>query len=179
MKNLLKRTRCYLVGHMEYGDGSEWRKVVSQYLSNKFGVICFDPYEKPFKNDVKEDKETQENLKKDRKTDLQKVHKHMKEVVAFDLAMVDRSDFIICYIDPSIPTYGTVHEIVVANLAKKPIFVCVNSGVENTPLWLLGLLRPYCFFNSFDEIFAELENINQNSKESEQKRWKFLKNSYR
>lgn len=178
MKGFLDRTRVYLIGHMEYKDGSDWRKKVTKNLE-KMGVICFNPYEKPFENDIKEDEKTQERLKKKRAYDMAAVHEHMKEVVAFDLAMVDRSDFIICVINPEIPTYGTTHEIVVANLAKKPIFTVVEGGVDKTPLWLTGLLSPSCFYNSMEEVLEKLQGIHNGSIKTKSKRWRFLKYEYR
>lgn len=174
---VLEKTRCYLVGHMEYGNGREWREEAKNRL-NSLGVVCFDPYEKPFKYTIKEDEETQDKLKKLRKTNAALVHTHMKEIIAFDLAMVDRSDFIICCIDPSVPTYGTTHELVAANLAKKPIFVFVKGGIEKTPLWLMGLLSPKAFFNSLDDILLKLEKINNGSIKISSKRWRFLKRRY-
>jgi hypothetical protein len=54
MKNILEKTKTYLVGHMQYISGRNWRTEVTQKLS-EINVTCFDPYEKPFMKDVEED----------------------------------------------------------------------------------------------------------------------------
>lgn len=176
--NLLDKTKSYLIGYMEYGDGSKWREKVAEELE-PLGVTCFDPYKKPFESEIKEDAETQAYLKEQRASNLGYVHDHMKEVIAFDLAMVDRSDFIICVINPKIPTYGTTHEIVVANQAKKPIFVAVEGGVKETPLWLAGLIKPSYFYNSIEEIIDKLKKINSNEIQVNSDRWRFFRPEFR
>ena len=176
--NLLDKTKSYLIGYMEYGDGSKWREKVAEELA-PLGVTCFDPYKKPFESEIKEDAETQAYLKEQRASNLGYVHDHMKEVIAFDLAMVDRSDFIICVINPKIPTYGTTHEIVVANQAKKPIFIAVEGGVKETPLWLAGLIKPSYFYNSIEEIIDKLKKINSNEIQVNSDRWRFFRPEFR
>jgi hypothetical protein len=176
--NLLDKTKSYLIGYMEYGDGSKWREMVAKELS-PLGVTCFDPYKKPFESQIKEDPETQAYLKSQRESNLKEVHDHMKEVIAFDLAMVDRSDFIICVINPKIPTYGTTHEIVVANQAKKPIFVAIEGGIKEAPLWLTGLLKPSYFYNSVEEIIEKLKKINSNEIKVDSDRWRFFRSEFR
>ena len=55
MKNLLKNTRCYLPGPMQYvKDGRSWRETVKSELGNR-NITFFDPYCKPFLNDIPED----------------------------------------------------------------------------------------------------------------------------
>ena len=54
-KNNLWRTKTYLVGHMQYKSGRDWRGYVTEEL-NPLGVTVFDPYHKPFVEDVDEDK---------------------------------------------------------------------------------------------------------------------------
>ena len=52
--NLLCKTRCYLVGHMQYVNGRDWRDMTTKRF-NKMNITCFNPYEKPFVKDVEED----------------------------------------------------------------------------------------------------------------------------
>ena len=51
--NLLNKTKTYLVGHMEYADGSNWREYVKNQLT-PLGITIFNPYDKPFIKDVDE-----------------------------------------------------------------------------------------------------------------------------
>ena len=44
-KNLLFKTKCYLVGHMQYVSGRNWREEVSEKLA-PLSITCFDPYKK-------------------------------------------------------------------------------------------------------------------------------------
>ena len=55
-KNNLWRTKTYLVGHMQYKSGRDWRGYVTEEL-NPLGITVFDPYHKPFVEDVDEDEE--------------------------------------------------------------------------------------------------------------------------
>ena len=52
--HILNGTRCYLIGHMQYTDGRPWREVVKRKLK-RCGIRFFDPYYKPFVNDIPED----------------------------------------------------------------------------------------------------------------------------
>lgn len=93
--SVLNKTKTYLVGPMEFvSDGESWRDKVTNTLA-QMGVTCFDPYKKPFESDLKEDKETQILLREKREAGLlNDVHEHMREIIAADLAMVDRADLL-------------------------------------------------------------------------------------
>ena len=64
-KNHLWKTRTYLVGHMQYASGQEWREYVQDELE-KMNVVVYNPYKKPFVKDVDEDEvarlKTQKNM---------------------------------------------------------------------------------------------------------------------
>ena len=60
MKNVLFKTRTYLVGHMQYASGRDWREYVEGELES-LGIRIFNPYKKPFVKDVKEDEDTSQN----------------------------------------------------------------------------------------------------------------------
>ena len=165
---------------MEFKNGEKWREECAESLG-KIGIVCYDPYKKPFDETyVKEDVDSQEALKQMREDgDLKGVHEHFKEIVAIDLAMVDRSDFIVCYIDPQVPTFGTIHELIVANQAKKPIFVVVEGGVTKTPLWILGLLPPNYFYNDLESLLSMVKSIDGGEVEIDSSRWRLFKEEYR
>lgn len=178
--NILKKTKSYNIGAMEYvSDGETWRDRCDKFLG-ELGVTCFNPYKRPFESDIKEDKESQRLMREWRESGhLWKVHEHMKEIIAADLAMVDRADFLIAYINPDVPTFGSMHEIVAANQQKKPIFVCIEGGVEKTPLWLLGLLPVRFFYNNFDDLLEMLRKIDAGEVKIDSNRWRLFKPEYR
>ena len=49
MKNILAKTKTYLIGPMQYAEGRTWREDISEFL-NSIDVTIFDPYKKPFIN---------------------------------------------------------------------------------------------------------------------------------
>ena len=116
--NLLNKTKTYLVGHMEYADGSNWREYVKNQLT-PLGITIFNPYDKPFIKDVDEGVnvrlDSRELLKMGK---YDEVEKKFREIRIYDLNLVDRSDFIIAHIIPEVASWGTAEELVTANRAK-------------------------------------------------------------
>ena len=89
MTNLLDKTKTYLVGHMQYVSGRNWREEVASKL-NEIGITCFDPYKKPFIKDVEEDEATRQEMETWMKTkQYDRVTDRMKTVRAYDLNLVD------------------------------------------------------------------------------------------
>jgi nucleoside 2-deoxyribosyltransferase len=173
--SVLKKTRTYLIGPMEYADGRGWREDMTEFL-NEMNVTVFDPYKKPFYNAPKEDNDTRDIiLQKMNDGNYDDVAEHFKQVRAFDLSMVDRSDFIICYLNPAVPTFGTMEELVTAVKMKRPTFIVVEGGKKYTPLWVMGMLPHKYIYNNFTEIKEVLENINSGKKIIDNERWRLFK----
>ena len=121
MNNLLYRTKCYLVGHMQYVSGRNWREHVTEKL-DPLGITCFDPYKKPFIKDVEEDEASRQEMETWMKTkQYDRVTDRMKTVRAYDLNLVDRSDFIIAHLVPEVASWGSAEEIVTA-VREKNLF---------------------------------------------------------
>lgn len=176
---ILNKTKTYLIGPMQYGDGRSWREDISSFLKT-IGVIVFDPYKKPFINSPSEDEETHQRMYKLMQiNEYDEVAEHFKAVRSFDLSMVDRADFIICYLNPKVPTYGTVEELVTAVRMKRPVFVVVEGGKKNTPLWVMGMLPHKYIYDSFDEIKQVLTNINNGLKSIDSDRWRLFEQELR
>lgn len=172
--NLLYKTRVYLVGHMQYEEGRIWREKAQKELE-ELGVVVYNPYEKPFVKDVKEDegeRDLMNSWMEQGKFDL--VHKKMKEIRSYDLNLVDRSDFIIAHIYPEVASWGSSEEITNANKMKKPIFVSVEGGKKNTPLWLSGTFPPEYFYDSVEDIISMVKKIDSGEKETDGSRWRLL-----
>ena len=178
-KNLLNKTKTYLVGHMQYLSGRNWREEVTEKLS-PLGVTCFDPYKKPFIKDVDESEDSREEMDVWMKTkQYDRVTNKMKTVRAYDLNLVDRSDFIIAHLVPEVASWGSAEEIVTAVREKKPIFISMEGGKSKTPLWMLGMLPHKYIYNSLDEIVEMLYAIDSGQKEIDSDRWRLLKTEYR
>lgn len=183
MAGILDKTRCYLIGSMEFGDGSKWREDVTKELS-KMGIVSFDPYKKPFiDNSLHEGNDQISALRSQitgwKKENMDCIHKSMKAIRSSDLNLVDRSDFIIYYLNPKVPSYGSLEEFFSANSKKKPIFVVIEGGKENTPLWLLGTLPPNYFYDSINSVLEIINNIDSGKVEIDSRRWRLLKPEYR
>lgn len=177
--NLLENTKTYLVGHMQYLSGRNWREEITETL-NKLNITCFDPYKKPFIKDVEEDEASRIEMETWMKTkQYDRVAERMKVVRAYDLNLVDRSDFIIAHLVPDVASWGSAEEIVTAVREKKPVFISMEGGKAKTPLWMLGMLPHKYIYNSLDEIVDMLYAIDNGSKPIDSDRWRLLQKQFR
>ena len=177
--NVLKGTRLNTIGAMEYEDGQGWRNTVKSVLE-PMSITVFDPYHKPFVNEIKEDKEARISLKEVMETGkYDSVAERMKAVRRDDLRLVDLSDFFIVYINPKIPSWGSAEEIYWANRLKKPIFLFVEGGKSKTPLWIMGTIPHKYIYSSLDEILATIKKIDSGEITIDSDRWRLLKEEYR
>ena len=182
--NILWKTRTYLVGNMEAysaqdGKGIEWRKQIIEEL-NQMGVIVFDPYRKPFEVHITEGpQEIKDNLARREKREYGKLNVIMREIRIYDLACVDKSDFIIAHINPTAPTTGSVEEIVTAVREKKPVFLSIEGGKIKCPLWYFGMFSHTYIFDSPFHSLRVLKQINDGVLPLDDKKWKLLRKEYR
>ena len=179
MSNILYKTKTYLVGHMQYLSGRDWREEVTEKLK-PLSITCFDPYKKPFIKDVAEDEASRQDMETWMKTkQYDRVTDKMKTVRAYDLNLVDRSDFIIAHLVPDVASWGSAEEIVTAVRMKKPIFISMEGGKAKTPLWMLGMLPHKYIYNSLDEVIEMLYAIDNEDKPIDSDRWRLLRKEYR
>jgi hypothetical protein len=178
-QNLLRKTRCYTVGTMQYADGRAWREIVTARFSN-MGITTFDPYHKPFINEIKEDEAARAALKVQMENgEFDKVADRMRKVRSDDLRLCDVSDFAFVNIIPKVASWGSAEELVTFVRMKKPIFVVVEGGVKNTPLWIMGMLPYKYFYNTVEEALGMIEAIDKGLVETDSERWRLLKHEYR
>jgi nucleoside 2-deoxyribosyltransferase len=173
-KNLLNKTRCYLVGHMQYEDGRKWREYAESELK-KLNIIAYNPYKKPFVKDVKEDEKARLATEKqmlDGKYDL--VARRMRKIRSYDLNLVDRSDFIIAHLYPEIASWGSAEEIVTACRMKKPVFVSIDGGKKRTPQWLLGMFPHKYIYSNPKQIISMIKKLDDGSRKMDSDRWRLL-----
>ncbi len=172
--NILNKTKTYLAGPMEFSNGRKWREDATESLRT-IGVQVFNPYLKPFLNSVEEDESTHEKLYFEISLGNEdSVYRHMQQIRRFDLNCVDKSDFLIFYINKEIPTFGTMEELTIAVKCKKPIFIFVEGGRQNCPLWIRGMIPPKYIYSSLEEILDIIKKIDSGEKEIDNERWRLL-----
>jgi len=180
--NLLRRTRTYLIGNMENvasAEGMGWRHHMTKGLE-AMGVIVFDPYHKPFLRCIEEGpREVALNFKRREHGNFDALAKVMREIRIFDLNLVDRCDFLIAYIKPTVASWGSAEEVVTAVRMKKPIFLAVEGGKAACPLWIFGMFPHKYIYDSPKDILAVLRKIDAGQKELDNERWKLLRKEYR
>lgn len=176
----LKGTTVYTCGPIQYAKSPNlWRDELDAKLK-ELGIICLSPLAKIFLNQINESSEDLVNLKEMMQGgQYDKVSNLMKLIIRRDLGIVDRSDFVIANIDPSVNTIGSIHEIVIASLQRKPILF-LTPRKEDFPLWLLGLINHNLIFESIDELFNYLKELNDGPIENlDAKYWKILTPEFR
>jgi hypothetical protein len=137
-------------------------------------------YKKPFIKDVEEDEASRQEMETWMKTkQYDRVTERMKTVRAYDLNLVDRSDFIIAHLVPEVASWGSAEEITLAVREKKPVFISMEGGKAKTPLWMLGMLPHKYIYNSVDEILDMLYAIDGGSKPIDSDRWRLLRKEFR
>ena len=174
MENLLEKTRTYLVGHMQYACGRDWREYVEGELS-KLDITIFNPYKKPFLKDVDEGEETRAKIANDMEEGhYSDVANRMREIRSYDLNLVDRSDFIIAHLLPDVASWGSAEEIVTAARMKKPIFISMEGGKTKTPLWMMGMIPHHYIYDSIEDVVSMIKKIDNGEKEIDSDRWRLL-----
>ena len=143
--NLLKGARVYLSGPMDFVTSREkeqkegWRTRIGDVLRS-FGTIVFDPWNKPEVRGLHGyGVETPESTKMREEWTFEdsakgarsraKVTGHYWETLHIDLRMVDTADFLVAYCPTNVYSVGTVHEIALARLERKPVLF-VSPSVD-------------------------------------------------
>lgn len=179
MKKILNKTKCYLIGAMQYEDGRSWRELASQTLL-PMGITVFDPYKRPFIDSPDEDETTHALMKSKMESgDYDFVSEFFKKVRQSDLSMVDRSDFILAYINPKVFTAGTLEELFWAIRLKRPIFLVIEGGKKNTPFWLMGAMPHKYIYDSMEDAIKMIWKINNGDIIIDSSRWRLLKEELR
>lgn len=76
--------------------------------------------------------------------------------------------------DQRVPTYGTLHEMVVAHQQRKPIFMVWEGGKESCSAWLMWMIGHSHVFSTFDELLTRLVNISKGKTAYNAKEWLLL-----
>jgi hypothetical protein len=177
----LNEAICYLSGPIDKAKdlGRGWRKEFIAKTSN-LGMQIIDPCNKPasFVHEVKGDVRTVTKMREEKQwVELQKFVKKFRRE---DLRFTDVSDFLVVYIDPDVPSYGTLDELFTAEDQKKPCFCICKGGIECLPTWLFGVFRLEEVFGSIDECVAHLMKIdNGEINIEEDRRWVLFRKELR
>jgi hypothetical protein len=176
-QNVLSKARAYLCGAMEFSDGRGWREVVKKALSGR-DITFFDPYIKPFIDDVPEDESSRKEMKHWRETrQFDILAQKMKKVRSDDLRCIDIADFVIAVVKPSVASWGSAEEICTAVRQKKPIFLVIDDpdGVEACPLWFFGMIPHKYIYGSLVEAITTIKGIDDGLIRLNSDRWHLLK----
>jgi len=171
---LLAYHTLYSCGPMDAAldGGIEWRKKVEIYCRQK-NIGHLNPCDKPtllVTEDEKFRKEIQE-LKDE--GNYEEAKRRVKEVVGYDLAMVDNCRIMIMKVDPTIHLCGTYWEACYAVQQHKPVLLFCEQGINRIPNWLFGVLDYKLFFSSLEEVFNYLNKVDNNEIQLDRK-WKFF-----
>jgi nucleoside 2-deoxyribosyltransferase len=101
------------------------------------------------------------------------------KVARVDLRMVDKSDLVIANfaLDKNgkiIPTYGTMHEIIVAREQQKPVLLVWEGGKKTCSGWLMWLVGHKNVFENFDEVEVRLIDVASGKPQHDSKDWVVL-----
>ncbi len=165
---VLRGKRCYLSGAIEYDNtGYNWRETPKKILTEGFGLDVWDPHADPKQQWSSLLRESQE------KKDYETMAKISRQFLKKDLSLVDRSDLLIANLIYKIPTTGTVHEIVNAVNAKKPVILLCEAGKEKIPLWFYGFVPHQVMFGSWNDLYTYLREV-EDMKHTENSRWAYI-----
>lgn len=143
-------------------------------MLKQLGIGVLDPTDKPCLIHKEDSTFRDEIIRLKNLGMFEEVKRQMKDIVGFDLRMVDYSTFIIAKIDPDVTMTGTIWELSYAVQQKKPVLVFCTKGVQYIQNWLYGTLDYKYFFNTPDEVVNYLKLVDSGETDVDYRRWKFL-----
>ncbi len=150
---------AYLAGAIEYSPdfGRGWRKVISPFLHDELGHTVYDPAEDERKSLTEEE---QRCLRSWKHTDFERFQIAVRKIIEFDLEVVARSDYVVCYLDEyAMKGGGTSAELTFAFERKIPVYMVTPLAVGHISGWILGCCTKV--FCSFDELKKFLKLLHQ------------------
>lgn len=160
--SLLINTQSYLAGAMNFADddGIGWRQEFKKLANeSRLPTVFFDPTDKPegLGDNVGDEKAYAKKLRK--VGDWDALTEHVKAFRRIDLRAVDKSDYLVVSVDPTVHMFGTIHEIVLAANQSKPIFAITCGGKEKASDWLFSLVRHEEMFDNVNDLVDHLVKI--------------------
>lgn len=159
--NYLKDKTVYLTGPITAvkDDGIGWRKDITGSLQG-FGIIVDDPTQTVVggAGEIGQDKARFKQLLAEGK--IAEAKEAFFPVVRKDLRSVDKADFLVLYYDPKIQMVGTIHELVIAHLQRKPILMFVEkANIGDMNPWILTFIKNGCIFTSWQDMMIYLKDV--------------------
>lgn len=180
MQGLLYKTKCTVIGPMQYANGRAIRNYFKEGLA-KLDITVFDHYHKPFLNEyIKENEELGGNLKKWMENEEYDKVAEYRAVRAYDLNLIDKSDWIIFHYIPGVITVGSWEEFFWgAGRLKKPTFFITETGKKNTPIWVMWTIKHKYIYNTKEEVLEMIKRIDSREVTIDSDRWRLLDYQYR
>jgi nucleoside 2-deoxyribosyltransferase len=169
----------YLCGPMDFAKdlGVKWRDDATEKLLG-LGMLSrniLNPCSKPLSHlgaPLSEEQKLANDLRE--KGDWDGLEQLARRIIHVDLRMVDKADFLIVNLSDCERTTGTIHEIVIASLQQKPIYIIDNKGKSHVSMWLLGLVGHNRVYNTLDEVIEEIRKIKEKGPTSRKDAKQFL-----
>lgn len=154
--NYLYNKKVYLSGPIQYDTSNlNWRLDPVHVFTESFGLDVFDPFADPKQQWTSTLKEAQATK------DVETIVKIAKRFVRKDLAVVDRSDFVVAYLPHKVCTVGTHHEVISSNSLKKPtLLVTDTNDITNIPVWYFGFIPVEFMFPKWSSLYEYLNEVN-------------------
>jgi hypothetical protein len=163
---ILEGKRCYLSGPIEFDSTNRnWRTAPTEVLTKKFKLNLYDPFSDPLQQWRQPIKDAQE------KKDYDVLAKIAKSFVRKDLSMCDRADFLVAYLPYKVSTFGTTHEIIQSNNAKKPVLLVSDGGKEKIPVWFYGFIPVDFMFDNWGCLYSYLREVNSGQHKGNNRWW--------
>jgi hypothetical protein len=144
--------KVYLAGSIEHSPdgGRNWRRQLIPFLEGVLGHSVYDPAEDEKKN-LTEDELC--HFRSWKVADPQRFRSVIRKIIDYDLAILNSSDYVICYWDAYASLGGgTQGELTFARYRRIPVYLVRAVALESIGGWIIG-----CADEVFSD-FSELEN---------------------
>jgi len=157
--------------------GKGWRNEFIEKTSH-LRMQIINPCNKPASSlhEVIGDFRTVEKMRQERK--WEELQQFVKEFRHQDLRFTDASDFLVVYIDPDVPSCGTLNEVYTAEAQQKPCLCIIKGGIDKLPTWLFGVFRLDEIFSTLDECIDHINKIDSGETEMD-RRWVLFRKQLR
>ena len=129
---------AYLAGAIEYAPdgGRGWRREIGAFLRDGLAHAVYDPAEDERKSLSEEE---QRNLRAWKTADLGRFQQAVRKIIAFDLDVVRRADYVVCFWDESgLRGGGTSAEVTFAHIWGVPVYLVSSLPIQQLSGWVLG-----------------------------------------
>lgn len=159
--NRLMGTKSYLSGAIDRCPdlGITWRKWLTKEIGQRYGIISYNPLEKPI--DIADEHEYRQVRKRWKEEGK---YKELSDFITIiknvDRRMCSKSDFGIFYLDMDIFACGTLRELFWMLDDNKPIILLCKQGKKHIPDWLFSEVPLEFIKEDWDDVFKYLDKIN-------------------